>query len=859
MSILNKFTVKNLKLNKKRTIVTIIGIMLSTALICGVAGLVSSFKASLINWIKVQDGNYHVAFHDIPAEKLKYVSENQKVKDYYLVGDVGWANLEDSTNDYKPYVHILEYDNKALNNLGVNLTEGRLPENSNEIVISEHIITNGRVILKVGDEITLDVGKRVSSDGEELNENNPLLNGNTLIVYDDETDLEERETEEVEETEHIENTTKKTYKIVGIMQRLSREDFSSPGYIVITHMDKIPEKIDISVLYKNPKEYEEIAKDICKTFGIMSLNEIDINTELLRFEGVMSENMMNVLYTIAGVIIAIIVVSSVFVIRNSFSISVAEKNRQYGMLASIGATSKQIKRNVIFEGMIIGLIAIPLGIILGIVAIMILLQVVNYLLVDMLNNLSFIYSINPLAIVVSIVISLITIYLSCLIPAIRASKISPIESIRGNKDIKIKAKKLRTSRLTKKIFGIGGVIASKNLKRSKKKYRTTVISLVVSIFIFISLSSILNLGTKVTGLYYKDFKFNMYVSYGTEEIYEELVKQDNVDNYAYYYQTSLDFEGMKYASEFGKDQLNAYGDNMISLVAYNNEYFKNYIKELGLNPEDYKTVALLQDDEIRYNDDGSKTIDRLYKIKPNDKIEVGRVDKTYNITISKCTADDSKPMGQEVTYYHDGVIIVSEDFVKEVFGEDVENSSYMLSNLLINSKHPQELENTLNDLIKVNTKYTGLEVTNYDTYIDQQRRMVLVVKIFLYGFISVITLIGVTNIFNTITTNMILRSKEFAMLKSIGMSKKEFNKMIRLESIMYGAKSLLIGIPLGILGSYGVYKAFAQGVDVGYMIPYPAIIISIVFVFIIVGITMKYSLDKINKQNIIETIRKDNI
>ncbi len=859
MSILNKFTVKNLKLNKKRTIVTIIGIMLSTALICGVAGLVSSFKASLINWIKVQDGNYHVAFHDIPVEKLKYVSENQKVKDYYLVGDVGWANLEDSTNDYKPYVHILEYDNKALKNLGVNLTEGRLPENSNEIVISEHIITNGRVVLKVGDEITLDVGKRVSSDGEELNENNPLLNGNTLIVYDDETDLEEKKTEKVEETEHIENTTKKTYKIVGIMQRLSREDFSSPGYIVITHMDKIPEKIDISVLYKNPKEYEEIAKDICKTFGIMSLNEIDINTELLRFEGVMSESMMTVLYTIAGVIIAIIVVSSVFVIRNSFSISVAEKNRQYGMLASIGATSKQIKRNVIFEGMIIGLIAIPLGVILGIVAIMILLQVVNYLLVDMLNNLSFIYSINPLAIVCTIVISLITIYLSCLIPAIRASKISPIESIRGNKDIKTKAKKLRTSRLTKKIFGIGGVIASKNLKRSKKKYRTTVISLVVSIFIFISLSSILNLGTKVTGLYYKDFKFNMYVSYGTEEIYEELVKQDNVDNYAYYYQTSLDFEGMKYASEFGKDQLNAYGDNMISLVAYNNEYFKNYIKELGLNPEDYKTVALLQDDEIRYNDDGSKTIDRLYKIKPNDKIEVGRVDKTFNITISKCTADDSKPMGQEATYYNCGVIIVSEDFVKEVFGEDVENSSYMLSDLLINSKHPQELENTLNDLIKVNTKYTGLEVTNYDTYIDQQRRMVLVVKIFLYGFISVITLIGVTNIFNTITTNMILRSKEFAMLKSIGMSKKEFNKMIRLESIMYGAKSLLIGIPLGILGSYGVYKAFAQGVDVGYMIPYPAIIISIVFVFIIVGITMKYSLDKINKQNIIETIRKDNI
>lgn len=642
------------------------------------------------------------------------------------------------------------------------------------------------------------------------------------------------------------------------MKRLSRENYSSPGYTVITYMDKIPNKANISVLYKNPKEYEEIAKDICKIFGIMSLDEIDINIELLRLEGVMSESMLNVLYTIAGVIIAIIVVSSVFVIRNSFSISVAEKNKQYGMLSSIGATSKQIKRNVIFEGMAIGLIAIPLGIILGIVAIMILLQIVNYLLIDMLDGMLFTYSINPLAIVISIVISIITIYLSCLIPAIRASRISPIESIRGNKDIKMKAKKLKTSRFTRKIFGIGGVIASKNLKRSKKKYRTTVISLVVSIFIFISLSSILNLGTKVTGLYYQDFKFNMYVDNGTKEIYEELAKLDNIKDYSYYYETSLDFDGNKYASEFGKEQMTVYGDNIISLVAYNNEYFKNYMKEIGLNPENYKTTALLLDEVIRYNDDGSKTVDRLYTIKPNDKIKVARLDKTYNITISKCISDN-KPMGQEARYYNGGVIIVSEDFVKEVLREEIDGSSYILGSLLINSKDSQQLENTLNDLIKYNTKYTGLTVYNYDTYVDQQRRMVLVVKIFLYGFIAVITLIGVTNIFNTITTNMILRSKEFAMLKSIGMSKKEFNKMIRLESIMYGAKSLLIGIPLGILGSYGVYKAFAQGVDVGYAIPYLPILISIIFVFIIVGITMKYSLDKINKQNIIETIRKDNI
>ena len=243
----------------------------------------------------------------------------------------------------------------------------------------------------------------------------------------------------------------------------------------------------------------------------------------------MSEITLNVLYTIAGIIIIIIVVSSIFVIRNSFSISVSEKNRQYGMLASIGATSKQIKKNVIFEGMLIGLIAIPLGIVFGIIAIIILLQVVNYLLADMLSGMRFMYSINWVAILISIIISIITIYLSCLIPARKAAKISPIESIRGNNDIKIKSKKLKTSVITKKLFGVGGVIASKNLKRSKKKYRTTVISLVVSIFIFISLSSFLTIGTKASTFYYMDFKFNMFVLNGNADIYEEIAKLDNVD------------------------------------------------------------------------------------------------------------------------------------------------------------------------------------------------------------------------------------------------------------------------------------------------------------------------------------------
>lgn len=840
MNILNKFTIKSLKLNKKRTIVTIIGIMLSTALICGVAGLVSSFQNSLIDWARTNDGNYHVTFKNVSSDKAQYVTENQKVKDYFLSSSLGWANLEGSKATNKPYLHVLAYDKKALENYGVVLTDGRLPQNPNEIIITESVLTGARVSLKIGDTITLNIGTRKSNDDYYLNDDN-------LYTEDDES---------------IVDTKEKTYTIVGFMETLDVENLYSPGYSALTYMDETPSVIDISVLYKSPKEYEKTTKDICKTLNLNFDGDVYVNSDFLRFQGVMSDSMLNVLYTIAGVVIFIIVISSVFVIRNSFSISVSEKNRQYGMLSSVGATSKQIRRNVIFEGMVIGLIAIPLGILFGIIAIMILLQVVNYLLEDMLDGMKFTYSINLVAVLISIIISIITIYLSCLIPAKRASKISPIESIRGNNDIKIKAKKLKTSKLTKKLFGIGGVIASKNLKRSKKKYRTTVISLVISIFIFISLSSFLSLGTKTSEFYYTDFKFNMYVECldnSNTQIYEKISKLENIDDSAYCYESSLDIDNNKYASEFGKKILeDDSSPNGIAFMVYNNEYFKRYIKELGLNENDYKTTVVLLDYATLYNEDGSKTVDRIYSLKSGDKVNVKSGDKEKTLTISKFT--DVKPMGQEAVYYDHGIIVVSEDYIKEVFKEDVNNSDYYhLSDLFIKSSKPQELENTLNDLIKQGGDYYGLTVFNYETYMKQEQRMLLVVKIFLYGFITVITLIGVTNIFNTITTNMILRSKEFAMLKSVGMSSKEFNKMIRLESIMYGTKSLLIGIPLGILGSYGMYKAFAQGIDLGYTLPLPAIIISIVFVFIIVGITMKYSLNKINKQNIIETIRKDNI
>ena len=856
MDILKKFTKKNLKLNKKRTIVTIIGIMLSTALICAVAGMVSSTQKTLANAMRADHGNYHMRFENVPAEELKFIEENVNVESYFLTKNVGYAKLEGSINPGKPYLFLMEFDRNALQNSSFKIVEGRLPENENEVVISQHIIDNGGVELKVGDTLSLDVGtRRLVDDGSVLSQSNPYLG--------EEESQEENLQEEITDTEH------KTYTIVGIIERPSYEleDYQAPGYTIITYSDNInnTDVANISVLFNNVGDYEETTEQIVNT--VKEDTGVDISTvanvNVIRFDGGLSENTMNVLYGIAGVIIVIIVVSSVFVIRNSFAISVAEKTKQYGMLASVGATKKQIRKTVLLEGTYIGAIAIPLGILCGIIAIVVLLWIVNCLIGDMMDGVVFIYNVPLLPILLSIVISAITIYLSCIIPAIRASRISPIEAIRGNEDIKIKAKKIKTSKLTKKIFGIGGVIASKNLKRNKKKYRTTVISLVVSIAIFISLSSFLDYGKRAVGLYYTDMKYNVDVYNGDIELYNEIAQLNNIDDYSYSFTTSAIIDIEKYGSEYGKEISNInrtyyeeaereteYQDT-IAVIMFNNNYFKKFIKELGLNENDYKNIAILEDDEFEYNEDGTSVLRNYYNIKEGEIITINLNGEERQVTIAK--RSDQRPMGFEGSYATGGWIFVSEDFMEDKDNEIISTGMY------INSSDASQIERDINNIIADNDSYKNVHITNLAEFADQERRILLLVSIFLYGFITVITLIGVTNIFNTITTNMILRSKEFANLKSIGMTTKEFNKMIRLESLLYGLKSLLIGIPIGLLGSFCIYQAFKNSVDFGYMIPWVSILISIIFVFIIVGATMKYSLSKINKQNIIETIRQDNI
>ena len=879
MKILNKLTVKSLKLNKKRTLVTIIGILLSTALITVVAGMVTSAQETLKQYAKNTSGDYHIEFKDVPINDLSQIEQNRNVENYFLSSDLGYSYLENSQNVDKPYVYIKAFDPAGFNKMPIDIDSGRLPQNSNEIVISKSIIDNGLVDLKIGDRITLDVSKRMS-DGYELNQDNPFT-----------------------KNEHLEKKYEKKFTIVGIIDRLSYdiEPYSAPGYTVITYLDSenLGDKANIYVTYtkKALRKYNEVTANILgmdveyqKEHGFPGITDLSFGTDkeevgskynimanesLLQYEGVgLNSSYVRTLYIIGAIVLFIIIISSVFVIRNSFAISITERTRQYGMLASIGATKKQIKKNVLFEGFILGIIAIPLGIILGILVNYSLSIVLNNLIGKIMDDITFIYSLPALSIILAVILAAITIYFSCLSSARRASKVSPIDAIRSSDDIKIKGNKVKSPKIIKKIFGVGSEIAYKNLKRNKKKYRTTVISIIISIAIFISITSLVSDGFKVSNITYQGSKYNLMIHYedATNNRDEGLIefnkisKLDGIENYTItkILTASINKKDLKIRND-AKEYIESTGfsdsEEIITMPVYSlsNNVYKQYIKELGLNYDYSKDKIILVDGYERYiyNDDGSykKQVGEIYDYKQGESLNIDLIGfknennsttesvVEKNVQIAKLT--DKKPMGQENTSTTFGFIVVSEDFINQY--------NWFLGSMYVDAKDAYELEKE----IKENS--TNVSTFNIQEEVERQNSLILIIAIFLYGFIIVISLIGITNIFNTITSNMNLRSKEFANLKSIGMTKKEFNRMIRLESIFYGTKAILIGVPLGILGSYAIYLAFVNSIEMQYTFPIIPTIIAIVTVFILIGGIMKYSLNKINKQNIIETIRKDNI
>ena len=848
MSILNDLTIKNLKLNKKRTIVTIVGIILSTALMVGIGLLFSSFQDYMIRETISYNGKYEAEYGDVSLDKLNSI--DKKDFSYFYQKAIGFSKF-DSANEYKPYLYISSVNKEYFNEL--HLISGRFAENDSELVISNHINTNGGASYKIGDIITLKYGERVI-EGVNTLANNEYYEEETLNIVGE-----------------------KTYTIVGIVERSNFEDYSASGYSTFTlDMNDKDGIVNVFVMFNNKKKIIKQSEDLAKKLGYD--NAISYNSTLLALYGESTYgNIMKSMITMIVIMLSLVSIGCIVVIYNSFAISVMERKKEFGLLSSIGATKKQLSYTVFFEALIEGIIGIILGICGAYIGIGTVILIINNLIGDTLV-LKLNLVTNIVFIIIPVIFMILVIFISALVPSRRAAKVSPIEAIRQNDDIKINKKKIKTGKLVNKLFGIEGEIALKNIKRNKKKYRVTIVSLFISIVLFISFSSYMNYTIDTASSVMGEVPYDYQISYFGDDNdidaldkISEIIKSNDVKEYVSYSASNLSIIGnYTYSDEYLDFYKSAYGDDGIkALTNLKYQYISIYILD-DISYNKYKELIGLDKDSVIL-------LNKFKGVSYGNNKRVNYdipVINNGDINIKICNFDDNDEDVDTTKYCNkkiDNIFITNKSF------DLIEEFSYMSDfKLIVNKKLYDNISDsgthyTQYNIISDNTdnidkltkeldKYDNVNYTNVKESMKQANNMILVVKILMYGFIGLITLIGVTSVFNTISTSMALRKREFAVLRSIGLTRKGFNKILFFESLFFGLKSLIYAIPVSLGVTIIIHYALADMMSINsIVIPWKAIIISIVSVFVIVLLTMMYSTSKIKKHNIIEQIREENI
>ena len=848
MSILNDLTIKNLKLNKKRTIVTIVGIILSTALMVGIGLLFSSFQDYMIRDTISYNGKYEAEYGDVSLDKLNSI--DKKDFSYFYQKAIGFSKF-DSANEYKPYLYISSVNKEYFNEL--HLISGRFAENDSELVISNHINTNGGASYKIGDIITLKYGERVV-EGVNTLANNEYYEEETLNIVGE-----------------------KTYTIVGIVERSNFEDYSASGYSTFTlDMNDKEGTVNVFVMFNNKKKIIKQSEDLAKKLGYD--NAISYNSTLLALYGESTYgNIMKSMIMMIIIMLSLVSIGCIVVIYNSFAISVMERKKEFGLLSSIGATKKQLSYTVFFEALIEGIIGIILGICGAYIGIGTVILIINNLIGDILV-LKLNLVTNIVFIIIPVIFMILVIFISALVPSRRAAKVSPIEAIRQNDDIKINKKKIKTGKLVNKLFGIEGEIALKNIKRNKKKYRVTIVSLFISIVLFISFSSYMNYTIDTASSVMGEVPYDYQISYFGDDNdmdalnkISEIIKSNDVKEYVSYSVSNLSIIGnYTYSDEYLDFYKSAYGDDGIkALTNLKYQYISIYIlddisynryKELiGLDKDSvillnkFKGVSYGNNKRVNYDIPVINNGDINIKIcNFNDNDEDVDTTKYCNKKIDNIfITNKSFDLIEEFSYMSDFKLIVN----KKLY-DNISDSGTHYTQFNIISDNTDNIDKLTKEL----DKYDNVNYTNVKESMKQANNMILVVKILMYGFIGLITLIGVTSVFNTISTSMALRKREFAVLRSIGLTRKGFNKILFFESLFFGLKSLIYAIPVSLGVTIIIHYALADMMSIStIIIPWKAITISIISVFIIVLLTMMYSTSKIKKHNIIEQIREENI
>lgn len=854
MNIFNKITLQSMKKNRTRTLVTILGVLLSSAMIAAVATFALSLQHYMVKGAEQKYGGWQVAFQDTTPDFAKKQETNTAVEKTATFEDIGYGKLEGGKNPNKPYLFVAGFNQQTYGSLPIKLLSGRLPKSSEEVVIPAHIAANGGVRYSIGDTLSIRLGERKK--------------GTRRLTQNDTYDQEKKN------NESLTDTTLRNFKVVGICERPGFEEKGAPGYTVITlgNNEEKSDPISLFVTLKHPRKARSFARNVAGN------TPYTLNDEVLRFIGASDDKVFNMLlYSIGVILIALIMVGSIFLIYNSFTISLNERMHQFGILASIGATPKQLRNSVLFEGLCIGAVGIPLGTLVGLLSIQIVITIVAK------NFRNILYANIPLTVTLSVpillaaaAVSLITILISAYIPAKKAARTPVMESIRQSNEVKISPKDMKMNTFSERLYGLEGMLALKNFKRNKKRYRTIVLSLALSVILFVSARSFASNMQESSKhmVAQSDYDIVLTSSELPEQellhLYKKLQKVEGVTTSSYQaigqYNSRVKAQDLSKAYLKGKDATSEDSKEVpLDMQFLEDHAYARFVKSLHLPIADYtgsngKLIAVAK--QRIEGAEGEDTLTDLFSKKELLLAIAPQIqgkpawDQSQTVPVTFTDTYQADPLPKQSVDKKPYVFMVIAPYQRRAqFSPTGADPTMGLTFLSDNPGRSATEMKTIIDQEGITANY---DLYNVREIFEQNRNIIFVVNLFSSVFVVMIALIAIANVFNTISTNIKLRRRELAMLRSIGMGDRDFTKMMLYECAFYGWRALLLGVPVASLLSWVIYKGMSKGgAEISFQFPWGALMISILGVFLIVVITMLYAVKKIKKETIIEALRDD--
>lgn len=834
-------------------------------MISALGTIIVSARGALIKEAIRDNGSYHAKIEHLQKESLDKVKSHVGVEKVGISKAIGAGVVKETTQgereDYGVnmpyrYIDLQGYDNEALKMLPFNLKEGRFPIHSDEIAIEYWIADYFDKEVKIGDKINLTLGKRSSI----------------------------RESQEGEPEETFEKTGEKEYTVVGFI----KPNYVWPKELVtkgITGIDQnTPREGGYNAYVQVPdiKNVQEKIESIGKDVGTNPEN-IDYNNRVLRLYAESVVDTFN--KSIIGILIfvvSLIVISTVAVIYNAFNISVLERVSQFGLLRSVGATPKQIRGIVLKEAGILSAIGIPIGLFSGVLAMKIVFYIIGLLKSDirLINDMEI--TISATVFLISTFVGLITVFLSAIGPARKAGKVSPLEAVRNTGDLKKEnLKNVRSFPFIRKILGVEGEIAHKNLRRNRKRFIITVFSMVISIALFITFSTFSDFMFKigaVGGEETGDFSVAGYMKGNEDEIYSKLKNMEEVKRV--YKMITLSGSALLEDNQINKKikEINPHnftekkGDrtkvpnvDIYTIGDDNLEVLKGVLNKGSIDKDllnKEKGVLVINNTYSYKENSNAQVLLEGYHVKVGDKIPFA----SYNAEGEEVDYQDLTVVGvlekgildREYNYNASLAIITTE----EVFEQIVKDASlgeqqdqYVNMNIELSGKGNRE--NVTTYLNELGNTMPGFNFTDYLEHAKEARTMTIIMSIFLYGFVTLIALISAINIINTISTNIILRTKEIAMIKAVGMTQGGIKRMVAFESLFYGLYATLIGGTLGVGLSYILFRLVIGISEFQYKLPWENVVIACVGAAIIALLSGIYPLKRINNKIIVESMKED--